>query len=140
MEVRRVVDIGHGGEFLGGEFLGGEFLGGEFLGGEFLGERYGPGARDQRLGEFGRGRRGGRAGRSGWLASGWLALQVCDVSRPEVLGQATGDELLGIGRAWKSLETWSFTGKLAVVRELILRFPLNKDDEPGPAAGGLPDE
>ena len=62
------------------------------------------------------------------------------MSRPEVLGEATGDELLGIGRAWKSLETWSFTGKLAVVRELIRRYPLNEDDEPGAAAGGLPDE
>jgi hypothetical protein len=102
---------------------------------EFLAGRYGPGARDQRLEEFAQGR---------WLdqarPSGWLALQVCDVSRPESLGQATGDELLGIGRAWKSLETWSFTGKLAVVRELIRRYPLSERDEPGSASGGLPDE
>jgi hypothetical protein len=107
---------------------------------EFLAGRYGPGARDQRLEEFGQGRWGDQARPSGWLASGWLALQAGDVSRPELLGQATGDELLGIGRAWKSLETWSFTGKLAVIRELIRRFPLNEPDEPGPAAGGLPDE
>jgi hypothetical protein len=107
---------------------------------EFLAGRYGRGARDQRLEEFAQGRWGDRARPSGWLASGWLALQACDVSRPEVLADATGDELLGIGRAWKSLEAWSFTGKLAVVRELIRRFPLNEDDEPGAAAGGLPDE
>jgi uncharacterized protein DUF222 len=107
---------------------------------EFLAGRYRPGARDQRLEEFAQGRWGDAARPSSWLASGWLALQASDVSRPEVLAEATGDELLGVGRAWKSLETWSFCGKLAVVRELIRRFPLNEDDEPGAEAGGLPDE
>jgi hypothetical protein len=67
-------------------------------------------------------------------------MQASDVSRPEVLAEATGDELLGVGRAWKSLETWCFRGKLAVVRELICRYPLNENDEPGEEAGGLPDE
>jgi hypothetical protein len=67
-------------------------------------------------------------------------MQASDVSRPEVLADASGDELLGVGRAWKSLETWCFAEKLAVVRELIRRYPLNEDDEPGVAAGGLPDE
>ena len=43
----------------------------------------------------------------------------------------------GRGSRWRR---WCFTGKLAVVRELIRRYPLNEDDEPGPAAGGLPDE
>jgi hypothetical protein len=114
-EVRWAVDIKYGSEFLAG--------------------RYGPGPRDQRLEEFAQGRWADQA-----RPSGWLALQVCDVSRPEVIGQATEDELLGIGRAWKSLETWSFTGKLAVVRELIRRYPLNEHDEPGEEAGGLPDE
>ncbi len=109
-------------------------------GSEFLAERYQPGTRDQRLEEFAQGRWGDGGRPSARAASGWLALQASDVSRPEVLAEATGDELLGIGRAWKSLETWSFCGKLAVVRELIRRFPLNEDDEPGPAAGGLPDE
>jgi Domain of unknown function (DUF222) len=107
---------------------------------EFLDERYGPGARDQRLEEFGQGRWGDGGRSSGGMASGWLALQASDVSRPDVLPGATGDELLGIGRAWKSLETWCFTGKLAVVRELIRRYPLNEDDEPRAEAGGLPDE
>ena len=103
--------------------------------GEFLAGRHGPGARDQRLADFAQGRWGDTA-----RPSGWLALQVGDVSRPEVLGEATGDELLGVGRAWKSLEGWCFTGKLAVVRELIRKYPLHERDEPGPAAGGLPDE
>jgi hypothetical protein len=67
-------------------------------------------------------------------------MQVGDVSRAEVLEQATGDEVLGVGRAWKSLETWCFTGKLTVVRELIRRYPLHERGEPGPQAGGLPDE
>ena len=109
-------------------------------GSEFLAERYRPGARDQRLEEFAQGRSADAGRLSAWLASGWLALQASDVSRPEVLADATSDELLGVGRAWKSLETWCFTGKLAVVRELIRRYPLNEDDEPGAAAGGLPDE
>ena len=99
-----------------------------------LAERYGPGARDQRLEGFAQGRWGDQA-----RPSGWLALQVSDVSRPEVLERATADEVLGIGRKWKSLETWTFTGKLAVVRELIRRYPLNERAEPGEAAGGLPD-
>ncbi|MCW2934507.1 MAG: hypothetical protein JWM19_5469 [Actinomycetia bacterium] len=98
-------------------------------------EEYGPCARDQRLELFGQ---GGWADRA--RGSGWLALQAGDVSRPEALGRALDDELLGIGRAWKTLETWIFTGKLAVVRELIRRYPLNERDEPGTAAGGLPDE
>ncbi|MCW2933961.1 MAG: nuclease, partial [Actinomycetia bacterium] len=98
-------------------------------------EEYGPGARDQRLELFGE---GGWADRA--RGSGWLALQAGDVSRPEALGRALDDELLGIGRAWKALETWVFTRKLVVVRELIRRYPLNERDEPGAAAGGLPDE
>jgi hypothetical protein len=57
-----------------------------------------------------------------------------------MLEQALDDELLGIGRAWKALETWAFCGKLAVVRELITRYPLNERDEPCAQAGGLPDE
>jgi hypothetical protein len=102
---------------------------------EFLAGQYGPGARDQRLADFGQGRWGDTA-----RPSGWLALQAEDMSRPEVLERATGDEVLGVGRAWKSLETWCFTGKLTIVRELIRRFPLHERDEPGPAAGGLPGE
>ena len=98
-------------------------------------EEYGPGARDQRLELFAQ---GGWADRAG--GSGWLALQTGDVSRPEALERALDDKLLGIGRAWKALETWIFCGKLAVVRELIRRYPLNERDEPGAAAGGLPDE
>jgi len=102
---------------------------------ELLAGEYGPGARDQRLEGFAQG---------GWAdvaaGSGWLGLQAGDVSRPEVLGQATDDEVLGIGRAWRALEAWSFAGKLAVVRELIRRHPLREYDEPGLAAGGLPQD
>jgi hypothetical protein len=97
----------------------------------FLGELYGPGARDQRLELFGQGQ---------WAdevpGSAWLALQASDVSRPEVLADATDDEVLGVGRAWKALETWVFARKLAVVRELIRRNPLDERWE----SGGLPRE
>src|ERR1700753_1963268 len=68
--------------------------------------------------------------------SGWLALQADDVSQPEVLAQATTNEVLGIGRTWKGLETWTFSRRLAVVRELIRRHPLDERWEPD----GLPDE
>jgi hypothetical protein len=110
-------------------------------GAEFLAGANSPGARDQRLESFAQGHWGDRGCcGDGGRAAGWLAMQAGDVSRPEVLRQATSDEVLGVGRAWKSLETWCFTRKLAVVRELIRRYPLHEDDEPGSAAGGLPDE
>src|SRR5579862_2502548 len=98
----------------------------------FLSGVYGPGSRDQRLGLFAQGRWCDEA-----RPSGWLALQVGDVTRPEVLGGATDDEALGILRKWKSLETWSAAGKLKVVRELIRRHPLPGC---GSAPGGLPGE
>ena len=98
------------------------------------GSRHEAQPRDPRLQLFGQGQRGDAA-----PGSAWLAAQASDVSQPEVLDLASDDELLGIGRAWKALETWTFTGKLAVVRELITRYPLNDRDEPGSQAGGLPD-
>jgi hypothetical protein len=97
----------------------------------FLYEEYGPGARDQRLELFAQ---GGWADRAG--GSGWLALQAGSVSRPEVLARATDDEVLGIGRSWRALETWTFAQKLVVVRELIRRHPLDERWEPD----GLPGE
>jgi hypothetical protein len=99
------------------------------------GTKHGAQRRDLRLEWFGQGRRADRA-----RGSRWLAARASHVSRPEVLGQATADELLGIGRAWKALETWTFARKLGVVRELIRRHPLNDRGEPGAAADGLPDE
>ena len=102
-------------------------------GGGFLSGAYGPGARDQRLETFAQGRCADRA-----PGSGWLALQAGDVSRPEILAQATDDEVLGIGRAWKSVEAWAFARKLAVVRELVTRYPLHDRDDPGTGAGGCP--
>jgi Domain of unknown function (DUF222) len=98
----------------------------------FLSDVYGPGARDQRLGLFAQGRWCDEA-----RPGGWLALQVGDVTRPEVLGDATDDEALGILRKWKSLETWSAAGKLTVARELIRRHPVPGC---GSAPGGLPGE
>jgi Domain of unknown function (DUF222) len=105
---------------------------GATAGASFLSDVYGPQARDQRLGLFAQGQWCDEA-----RPSGWLALQVGDVTRPEVLGDATDDEALGILRKWKSLETWSAAGKLKIARELIRRHPV-----PGSASvpGGLPGE
>jgi hypothetical protein len=64
---------------------------------------------------------GGRADTA--PGSGWLALRAQVVSRPEVLRRATSDEVLGVGRAWRALEGWTFARKLAVVRELVRRHP-----------------
>jgi len=92
---------------------------------------YEPARRDQRLDLFGQGEWADQA-----RGSAWLALQADDVSQPQVLAQATTDEVLGIGRTWKALETWTFSRKLTVVRELIRRHPLNEAWEPS----GLPSE
>jgi hypothetical protein len=62
--------------------------------GTLLNDLYWLGARDQRLELFGQGQWADDA-----RGSGWLALQAGDVSRPEVLAQASEDEVLGIGRA-----------------------------------------
>ena len=102
---------------------------------EFLAEIYFPAVRDQRLTWFAQGRRADVA-----PGSGWMAQQAEDVTRPEVLERATDDETLGIGRTWKALETWCFTQKLAVVRELIRRHPLRTRDDPGVRDGGLPED
>jgi len=105
------------------------------MGREFLDGPDDPEARDRRLEWFAQGQWADAA-----PGSGWLAMQAGGVSRAEVLAQATDDEILGIGRAWKTLENWTFAQKLGVVRELIRRHPLHERDEPGSAAGGLPDE
>jgi len=93
--------------------------------------RDGGGARSRGLGRFAQGQRDDTA-----PGSAWLAVTASAVSRPEVLALATGDEVLGIGRSWKTLETWTFARKLAVVRELIRRHPLDERWEPD----GLPGE
>ena len=103
--------------------------------GTLTAELYRPGARDQRLRLYRQGRWADVA-----VGSGWLALQTGDVSRPQVLRQATDDEVLGIGRTWKALETWTFVQKLAIVRELIRRHAVNSGGGPATAAGGLPEE
>ena len=53
----------------------------------------------------------------------WLAIAVSGASRPDTVAYATDDEALGILRKWRSLESWSASGKLAVARELIRRHP-----------------
>ena len=65
----------------------------------------------------------------------WLAVAVSGASRPDTVVYATDDEALGMLRKWRSLESWSASGKLAVVRELIRRHPA-PDSEP--ATGDLP--
>jgi hypothetical protein len=96
--------------------------------------RHKPRAGDQWLRLF---RQGGLADTA--AGSAWLAQQAQAVSRPEVLARATSDEVLGVGRAWKALEAWTFARKLAVVRELVRRHP--KDDRYDPdTACGLPGE
>jgi hypothetical protein len=98
-----------------------------------LGGGHRHGERDPRLALFRQGRRADVA-----LGSEWLARQAHAVSRPEVLRKATSDEVLGIGRAWKTLEGWTFARKLTIVRELIRRHP--KDERYAPDACGLPGE
>ena len=96
--------------------------------------RPGAGPRDLRLGDFGQGCWADQS-----RGSGLLALEADDVSRPEVLQGATDDEVIGIGRAWRALETWVFARKIGVVRELIRRYPANERYEVD-QAGGLPAE
>ena len=93
--------------------------------------RDGGGARSWGLGQFAQGQRDDTA-----RGSAWLAVTASAVSRPEVLALATNDEILGIGRSWRTLETWTFSQKLVVVRELIRRHPLDERWEPD----GLPSE
>ena len=65
----------------------------------------------------------------------WLAVAVSGASRPDTVVYASDDEALGILRKWRSLESWSTSGKLAVVRELIRRHPAPGSE---PAPGNLP--
>ena len=83
------------------------------------------------LGRFAQGQGWDRA-----RGSALLAVTACTASEPHMLAEALDDELLGIGRAWKSVETWAFCGKLAVVRELITRYPRNDRGDPGAEPGG----
>ncbi len=92
------------------------------------GRRDGP--RDLRLAVFGQGGWGDKG-----RGSGLLALSADDASRPEVLRRATSDEVIGIGRAWRALETWAFARKLGVVRELMRRYPADERYEADQACG-----
>ena len=63
------------------------------------------------------GRLAGRAG-----ALGRLALLVDELSGPERrCPGATGDELVGLLRAWAAIESWAAAAKLGVIREMMRR-------------------
>jgi hypothetical protein len=79
---------------------------------------------------------GGRL--DGAVPGAWLALALEGVSRPDVVVLASDDEALGILRKWRSVESWSASGKLAMAREMIRRRPL-PGCEPG-EPGGLPSD
>jgi hypothetical protein len=124
-------DVTFGDDRFGNPELGDSGLEGDApAGAGFPSDACGPGSRDQRLGLFAQGQWGDVA-----RPSGWLALQAGDVTRPQVLGDATDDEALGILRTWKSLGAWADAGKLTVARELIRRHPVPGSEG---APGGLP--
>jgi hypothetical protein len=51
---------------------------------------------------------------------------------------ASGDELVGLARAWAGIESWAASGKLGVVAEMIRRDDAPR--KPGGWHGDLPDE
>ena len=92
-----------------------------------------PPVRDPRLAGF-----ASDGGRDALVPSGALALAADEVSGPERrCPGATGDELVGLLRAWAAIESWAAGAKLAVIAEMIRR-----DDAPrrGGCHGDLPDE
>jgi hypothetical protein len=93
-----------------------------------------PPVRDPRLAWF-----AAEDGRDTIAPSGLLALAADEVSGPERhCPGATGDELVGLVRAWAAVESWAAGAKLGVIAEMIRR-----DDAPRKGAGrhgDLPDE
>jgi hypothetical protein len=92
-----------------------------------------PPVRDPRLAGF-----ASVDGRDAVVPSGGLALLADEVSGPERrCPGATGDELVGLLRAWAAIESWAAGAKLGVIAELIRR-----EDAPltGGYHGDLPDE
>ncbi len=76
-----------------------------------------PPVRDPRLAEF-----ASDEGRDALVPSGRLALVADEVSGPERrCPGATDDELVGLLRAWATIESWAAGGKLGVIAELIRR-------------------
>ena len=91
-----------------------------------------PPARDPRLGLF-----AGDGAQAGPVPSGRLALLVDELSGAEQrCPGATGNELIGLLRAWAALESWAAGAKLGVIRELIRR---DGTPSPGSGHGDLPE-
>ena len=60
--------------------------------------------------------------REGPAPSGRMALLVDELSGPERrCPGATGDELVGLLRAWAAIESWAAGAKLGVIREIMRR-------------------
>ena len=65
---------------------------------------------------------GGGGGGGGPAPSGPMALLVDELSGPgRRCPGATGDELVGLLRAWAAIESWAAAAKLGVIREIIRR-------------------
>jgi hypothetical protein len=93
-----------------------------------------PPFRDPRLGLF-----ASEDGVDALVPSSGLAVAADEVSGPgRRCPGATGDELIGLARAWAAIESWAASGKLGVIAEMIRR-----DDgprKPGGWHGDLPDQ
>ena len=70
--------------------------------------------------------------------SGPMALMIDELSGPERrCPGATGDELVGLLRAWAAVESWAAAAKLGVIRELMRR---EGPPSPGSDHGDLPED
>ena len=70
--------------------------------------------------------------------SGPMALTVDELSGPERrCPGATGDELVGLLRAWAAIESWAASAKLGVIREMMRR---EGPPSPGSDHGDLPED
>ena len=75
--------------------------------------------------------------RDGPTPSGRMALLVDELSGPERrCPGATGDELIGMLRAWAAIESWAAGAKLGVIREVMRR---EAPPSPGADHGDLPE-
>jgi Domain of unknown function (DUF222) len=75
--------------------------------------------------------------RDGPSPSGPVALVVDELSGPgRRCPGATGDELVGLLRAWAAIESWAAAAKLGVIREVIRR---EAPPSPGSDHGDLPE-
>ena len=77
--------------------------------------------------------------REGPAPSGPMALMVDELSGPQRrCPGATGDELVGLLRAWAAIESWAASAKLGVIREMMRREgPAVARQRPRRPAGGL---